>query len=247
MFWKSVLIFLFTGLFIRSLSAQNNFYTQSWKKVDSLLNKKGLTQSALETVTSIYNRAQKEKNNAQLIKALIYRIGLRASTEMNATDSAIASIESEIKRIPEPASSILRSIEAEMLWNYYSQNRWKLNDRTPTLHFNKKDISSWDAEDFFKKISELYLSSLTNFKLVQQTRLDAYDPILIKGNSRDLRPTLFDLLGHRALDFFKNDEIDLTRPSYNFELGDETVFADKNIFVSHRFSTQDSLSNHFKA
>src|SRR5882672_5735656 len=70
-------------IFSTSLSAQNglNNYDKSWKKTDSLINQKGLTQSALEEVNKIYTSAKKEKNNAQIIKALIYKLSLQQKKE----------------------------------------------------------------------------------------------------------------------------------------------------------------------
>ena len=64
---------------------------------------------------------------------------------------------------------------------------------------------------------------------------------------RTLRPTLFDLLAHRALDYFKSDERDLNKPAYAFEIDDPAVFADAATFTRHSFKTSDSSSRHHKA
>jgi len=83
-----------------------------------------------------------------------------------------------------------------------------------TKQFRKDDIATWTATDFHKKVSELYLLSIKNEKLLQQTKLKPFDEIILKGNVRHLRPTLFDLLTHRALEYFKNDERDIDKPAY---------------------------------
>ena len=77
--------------------------------------------------------------------------------------------------------------------------------------------------------------------------LEPFDAIILKGNVRNLRPTLFDLLAHRALDYFKNDERDITRPAYAFEINDPDAFAPVNEFISDNFITKDSSSLHQKA
>ena len=59
---------------------------------------------------------------------------------------------------------------------------------------------------------------------------------------RYLRPTLYDLLAHRALDYFRNDERDIHKPSYAFEISGPQAFAPAGTFVKHRFVTEDSLS-----
>jgi hypothetical protein len=226
--------------------AQMN-YTAEWKKVDSLIDKKGLPQSALAQVNLIYNRAGQEKNEPQQLKALIYRIRLREINQEDAGTMAIADMEKEIPATQQPVRSILQNLLAEMYWNYLQQHRYQLYNRTKTENFKKDSIASWDATDLHKKISELYLRSIKEEKLLQTTRLEAYEPLIIKGNMRSLRPTLFDLLAHRALEYFKTDERDLNRPAYAFEIDDPAAFADAAAFSRHPFTTTDSLSLHHKA
>ena len=120
-------------------------------------------------------------------------------------------------------------------------------DRTQTAKFNKTDIATWGAEDFHKKISALYLESLKDTRLLQQTKLDPFNAIIIKGNVRHLRPTLYDLLAHQALDYFENDERDIRKPAYAFEISQASAFDPAADFINRKFSTKDSLSLQHKA
>jgi uncharacterized protein YfaS (alpha-2-macroglobulin family) len=240
-----VLIFLFS--FIETtLFAQANDYSKQWKQVDDLT-KKGLTKSALDETIKIYETAKKVNNDPQIIKALLYRITLGRNLEENTNVKSIALVEKEIQSSKQPAASILNSILAEMYWNFLQQNRYKLYNRTKTIDFKKDDILTWGIEDFHKKIGELYRASIKEEKLLQHTKLDPLDAIIIKGNVRYLRPTLYDLLAHRALDYFKNDERDITRPAYAFEIKDEKSFATAKEFASHKFINKDSSSLHYYA
>ena len=236
-------------LFTYYLSAQQKMtnYTPLWNKVDSLTNQKGLTQSALEEVTKIYALAKKEKQDAQLIKALIYRANLHEMKEENAALTSIAATEDEIKTAGEPVLSLLHSILAEQYYSYFEQHRYQLYDRSNTISFKKDDIATWSADDFHKKISALYLASLKNEKQLQQTTLDAFEPVIIKGNTRLLRPTLFDLLAHRALDYFKNSERDISKPAYAFEIKDDAYFLPAAGFIKLSVTTRDSSSLYHKA
>ncbi|HWH62647.1 MAG TPA: MG2 domain-containing protein, partial [Ginsengibacter sp.] len=186
-------------------------------------------------------------NDVQVIKALLYKLTLQQNIEENASVKSIDSLEIEINSTKEPARSILESITAQLYWNYFQQNRYKLYQRTNTTNFTKADITTWTADDLNKKIGELYVSSLENEKLLQQTNLAYFDAILIKGNTRNLRPTLYDLLAHRALDYFKSDERDITKPAYAFEIKDDNAFAPASDFMLHTFITKDSSSLHHKA
>jgi hypothetical protein len=247
--FRNIAVFAFLSFPFINLCAQNKklTYTDKWKKIDSLITKKGLTQSALQEVSNIYISAKKEKNDAQVIKALLYRMNLQQAKQEDAEKNSINELDKEMKTVSDPAKSILTSILAESYWTYFQQNRWKFYDRTATVNFRKDDINTWGIDDFHKRISELYLSSVRNEKALKHTKLGDFDPIIIKGNVRYLRPTLFDLLTHRALEYFKNDERDITKPAYAFEIDDPVVFADKNVFAGYHFKTSDSSSLHFKA
>ncbi|MFI5188635.1 MAG: MG2 domain-containing protein, partial [Chitinophagales bacterium] len=235
---------LFFSLFLTvtsfaQLPAKN--YEKEWKQVDDLI-KKELPKSALEKVKSIYQYAKKDKQDAQAIKALIYMLGLEDNVSENSEAKFIADLEKEIGSLNEPAQSILNSLLAEIYGAYYQQHRYQLYERTNTQGFKKEDIATWTADDFHKKISELYLLSIKNSPVLKQTKLGAYDGIITKGNMRHLRPTLFDLLAHQALEYFKNDERDITRPAYAFEINDATAFDPAADFIHHKFVTKDSLS-----
>ena len=160
---------------------------------------------------------------------------------------SVAEIEKESIASKEPVSSILRSVLAEMYYSYYQQNRWRLYNRTRTDQFNKTDIGEWGVEDFHKKVGELYLQSIKEEKLLQQTKLAPFEAIIIKGNMRHLRPTPTDLLTHRALNYFENDERDIKKPAYAFEINLASAFDPAADFVTRKFPTKDSLSLQHKA
>ena len=62
---KSVLIIAVTLCCYKLLLAQPPFpYEKTWKKIDSLMQKKGLPKSALEEVNKLYAAAKKEKKDS---------------------------------------------------------------------------------------------------------------------------------------------------------------------------------------
>jgi hypothetical protein len=222
-------------------------YEKEWKNVDELISKKNLPKSALAEVKKIYALAKKEKQDAQIIKAVVYMVGLQRETREENESLAIKEIESEIATAKEPVASIFRSLLAGVYLNYFQQHRWQLYDRTETKQFRKDDIKTWTAADFHKKISELYLLSLRNEKTLQQTSLRSFNEIILQGNVRHLRPTLYDLLAHRALDYFKSDERDNDKPAYAFEIDKASAFDPAADFITKKIITKDSLSLKHKA
>lgn len=222
-------------------------YTREWKKIDELITKRNLPASALTEVKKIYALAKKEKQQAQVVKSVVYMIRLQRDVREDHIQQSIKEIEKEISASNEPVTSIFRSLLAEVFWSYYQQNRWKFFNRTETVSFKKDDPDTWTVSDFHRKISELFLESIKQERLLQQTRLQPYDAIIIKGNMRHLRPTLFDLLAHRALDYFENDERDIAKPAYAFEINTSSAFDPAAAFIRNNFSTRDSLSLKHKA
>src|SRR5436190_230028 len=242
------LITILSGLFILPVNGQQSIknYDKEWKKVEGFA-KKNLPKSALIEVKKIYELAKKEKQDAQLIKAVVYMIGLQQENREENETLSISEIEKEIVISKEPVTSIFNSLLAEIYWNYYQQHRWQFYNRTQTKDFKKSDITTWTAEDFHKKIGELYLQSIKDEKLLQQTRLEPYDAIIIQGNVRHLRPTSYDLLANRALSYFQNDERDIKKPAYAFEIDQSSAFDPAADFVTKKFITKDSLSLQHKA
>jgi uncharacterized protein YfaS (alpha-2-macroglobulin family) len=244
---KHIALFLSLFVTVMSASAQIKNYEADWKKVDALWQQQRLPKSALAEVNRIFAKAKKEKQEAQVIKALVYRSGLQQQIREANTQQSISEVEAEIKQHGGAAQAILQSMLAGLYWNYLQQNRWKFYDRTNTVSFKKEDISTWTPEDLHRRISELYLASLRNEKLLQQTSLAPYEAIISKGNVRHLRPTLYDLLAHRALEYFRNDERDISKPAYAFEVNQPQAFAPATRFAAFNFSTKDSLLLHHKA
>jgi uncharacterized protein YfaS (alpha-2-macroglobulin family) len=242
---KSFLIslFLMTAL---GVSAQRQ-YTKEWKRIDSLIEKTGLIKTALKEVNAIYSGAKKEGNDVQLIKSLVYRMQLNDQLSDSGRYENIALLEKEISSAKEPAKSILHSIAGSSYWGYLQMNRWQFYQRSNTKGYDSKDISTWSLEQLYHRITSHFDESISNIKSLQQLKLETFEPILIKGNVRYLRPTLFDLLAFRALDYYRNDERYVTKPVYAFEINDSAAFADATVFVKRNFKTNDSLSLHHRA
>ena len=221
-------------------------YDAKWAVVDSLANKAGLPQSALKEINGIYTLARQEHNDGQQIKALVYRIIEENATRENDDTTAIKELEAAYRSAAQPVRSILQSLTAGAYLHYFQLNRWKLYNRTATVNFVKTDIATWTTDDFHHTISTLYLESLQQEELLKRIPLEQYEPILIKGNVRYLRPTLFDLLAHEALNYFVSSETTLRQPANVFEIDDKVVFADAATFAAHSFFGGDTASTHYK-
>ncbi len=229
------------------MSQIRNDYAANWKKVEAF-EKKGLTKSALQEVLVIYNMAIKDGNDAQQIRSCMYQIKYRNMVEEDSRENNIFFVDTLIVKATGPAKNILQSMQAEMFWQYLQNNRWKFYDRTKLLEEKSKDITTWSIDKLYATIAAMYQASLQNDAVLKSARLEELDAIIIKGeNTRQLRPTLYDFLAHRALEFFMNDEDGVTKPAYQFKIDNAMAFAAAPDFVKASFTTKDNTSLQYKA
>ena len=240
---------LLTALLLISFIAmsQSPFnYDAAWKKVETAFSQ-GQPKTAAEEVEKIYTQAKREKNEAQQVKAIVYKSQAIEQVEEDSRMKNIQAFEKEIKMAAEPVKQILYSLTADLYKQYFENQRWKIYDRTATNDTDPANPETWSITDFAKRISDYYEKSLSNPTLLQKTQLDTYDPIITKGNMRHLRPTLYDLLAHKAMYYWANDEAEITKPAYAFELRDYASLAVSKIFIRYQFETKDTLSHTYKA
>lgn len=224
----------------------NNDYTKEWKEIENLEND-GLPKSALEKVNLIYQKAKKDKNTPQIVKSLIYRVKYTSQLEEDGMVLAIANIQEEIGTADFPEKPLLQSILAELYRTYLDNNYWQFSDRTNTQDFQTDDIRTWSIEQLTEAANNLYLTSVQDDRSLNIT-LDRLEAILNKGdNAKGLRPTLYDLLAHRAIDYFRDTRTYLTEPAYKFNIEQAEAFAPVAQFVQTSFETKDTSSTKWNA
>lgn len=220
-------------------------HPETWKVIDSL-DLQGLPQSALEVTKALYDTVKQENNWAQVIKTLIYLNKFMATSEEDWMQRSIARMETEIKVAPFPLRPILQSMVAEMYNRYLEDNYWKFSDRT-NLTFNNADISTWTIDQIAQTASEYYWKSIENKEELSGIDISDFDAITTINGKDTLRPTLFDFLGHRALDHFMNERSYLTQPGTKFYIKDKAAFWDAETFVNQEFNTSDTSSFKYQA
>ncbi len=230
-------------------SGSSESYSSYWNKVDSL-EKKGLNKSALETVMKIYAKSKAENNTSQLLKSVIHRMKFESHTEEDNIKKSISDLKDDCAKAHFPANAILHSMLAETYWNYYQQNRWKFMNRTETVDFKNDDISTWDLKKIFEQTVSEYRRSLDMQNKAMNIQVDIFDEVLAKGNTeeaRKFRPTLYDFLAHRAVDFFMNEESGLTQPANKYKIDAAWYLNDVDMFLNFVLLKEDSLNMKFNA
>lgn len=225
-----------------------NTFNQRWKRIDSLL-EKGLNTSAQKEVEQVLKQARTEQNTEEYIHALcVLRVTQNERDETSRLND-IKFFENELKQAQFPVKQLLHSMTAELYWTYYEENRWQIMNRTKGASaYSDEDIQTWSADVFYQKTYNHYQSSLAMNDEAKKYSLTKLQKILLAGeHTEKLRPTLYDFLIHRAFDFFRNDEIEITEPEYAFEIDDAKAFSAAATFCNARFKTSDTESPKYTA
>ena len=243
---KKIAIIFLALLFSSVLNAQN--FEKLWNDVQKF-ELENLPKSALKVVETIYIKAKKENNTTEYIKALIYKSKFALTLEEDAQLNIITNLNKEISETNFPTKNILESVLADLYLQYFQQNRWKFYNRTATEEkVDSTDFRTWDLQTIFKEIQLHYNNSLENSLEAQLTPLNKFDSLLnTEENSKNYRPTLYDFLAHRAIDFFKSEEQNIKRPAYKFEVDNPNLLKNNTVFTSEIIASKDSISNHIKA
>ena len=250
---KKFVIFLFIigatvslGLNIRqgnkaSLFSKKDSYSILWKRVDSC-EKKGLTESAAKIVEEIYSRAKADNNASQFVKSFIYKMKLAQYKEEFSQEKNINSLVNEVNATKFPIKPVLQSILADAYWQYYQANRWKFYNRSETINFNVEDIATYDLKTLIRAAVFNYEESLKDTIRLKQTKIDLFEEIVTPGAplTRLWRPTLYDFLAHRALDFFKNSEADISKAANQFHTNEIEYLQPFPQFLSFQTLKTDS-------
>ncbi|WP_158825660.1 alpha-2-macroglobulin family protein [Mucilaginibacter lacusdianchii] len=239
--------FIQKGLLIILLSCMCQFVSaQSYNnlafRIDSLANI-GRPKSALIEVDKLEQLARQNNNDAaQLVKVTLYRNRFQSYMQEDALATTINRLKTDIQKSNFPVKPVLQSLLAEVYWQCYKDNRWEISRRS-RLENSESDFTRWDIQTLLEHASQLYQSSLLSWQQEQQTSAQVFDAALIgdKG-TRYLRPTLYDLLLHRALDFYLSDEIDLPKTRNPFKINTPQFFTNSHTFANLTINTTDTAS-----
>lgn len=248
-------LFLFAFCHSEQKISQNKFellkssnYEEDWKKIHEL-EKKGLSKSILNELDHLMIKAEQEKNYPQIFKILAYKSNYLSKVSENELEVIFDMYEEKSASAEIPLKQMLHSALAEMYFWYYQQNRWKFADRSHVESPENESILSMDLKSIFEKTEWHYAKSLENPEILKQIDIDYLHEILsdtsVNKNTvynKKLRPTLFDLLSHRALDFYISGEREVLSPASIPEIDENDFQAFEEFIDIKRFRTVDSSS-----
>ncbi|MBP5469959.1 MAG: hypothetical protein J6Z11_12030, partial [Candidatus Riflebacteria bacterium] len=220
-----------------------------WKKVKEAEDK-GLPQTALKEIDPIYEKAIKEKDHAQALKAVCKKIIMEGVVQGNLPEEKIIRFEQAVAAADKELQPMLKVLLAKWYYHYYDRNSYKFNRRSTTSEdTDLKDFKTWDLPRLFAHISKLYDSVLENEEELSKIPISKFDDFLISGNQPvELRSNLFEFFVHDALEFYIDDEQSTIKPQVAFEIeADSPALGTIDEFINWKPETLDSDSCNYKA
>ena len=242
-----ILVFALLAAGLSDAQSKRNDYAEEWSKIEDLIGKR-LPASAEKMIAEVYAKAKLEDNVPQMVRAVIYRLNVRGLYNEDGFAEEVAQLEAAIAEASVPLKNILQSVTADFYWRYYSANRWKFNNRTPS-DVRGDDVRTWDLSAIVERCETLYAASVADVELLRTMPVADYEGMLSVRDSTTnvFRPTLWDLLAFRAVDFYGREESDIVRPARQFT-SDASVFVPATEFVRSDFgSTVDDDSFKLRA
>jgi uncharacterized protein YfaS (alpha-2-macroglobulin family) len=245
---KSIIITLsiLMGLFTNDQKVKDYDFEKAWKEVEKL-NNEGLPESALIKTEEIYEAAVSLGNQPQIVKSLIHIARNTINTDEKGIDKSLARFEKEINLQKSPVNRILASYHAELYQKYFDNHRWEVSQRTELDEKTGTDFRTWTTQQFLKTIEKWYLFSLENKKELEIS-IENYKDIAQKFDKEAtvFRPTLYEVLTDRALDFFNNYQNYSPENSSSFQVDREVYFAEAESFVKNTLPIDDQEALSYK-
>lgn len=246
---KKIIFILVLLLFApKAMAQEKNNYDILWATVQKQ-EREGLTKSALKTAETIATKAKAENKSPQIIKALLHISKYALILEEDAVLAIINDFKTEISQSSFPTKNVLESYLGNLYWQFFQQNRYQFYNRTQTeTKIDPVDFRTWDLTTLFYEINTHFAASLQNSTELQKITISDFDSILHQQKeSETYRPSLFDVLAHTALEFYKSDESSISRPADKFEINDPNTLCTGTDFIDLTIDDSDKTSLQSKA
>lgn len=239
---KKVLPLIFI-LMTQLIVAQEEGFEKQWQRMDSL-ELQGRISTASELSQKITAAARKEKDFANLIKARIFFYKFYQITNEDSNAFILADINKTLAQLPVPFKNVLQSYKASFLKQYYDQHRWSIQDRTRIDDPDPTDLETWSVAILRDSIRLTYEGSLESAATLGSTPTELIDELVLASPlGRKYRPSLYDLLAYRALEYFTDQSnFPKVRPEQEYAFTNEKLYAETEDFLKIDLKTATPTS-----
>ena len=235
------------GVIAMTDEAPTNAREQLWRQVKQA-QKEQRPQDAIAGLEKIYSLAIDDEDFPDAIRAICVECRVEGAIHQPEQPYAIRKLQKRLEELPEQTQPVIKAILADWFLSYYQANRWQFAQRSQTATEPSDDFETWDLQRLLSQIDELLTDGLADAEALKKIAVTDYAELIQEGQISDAhRPTMYDFLAHRAIQFYQMDE-QITRPQDNFELtADSPALADRDAFLNWEPETTDNDSALLKA
>ena len=195
-------------------------YTDRWHKIKKARQNEQY-KKAIRITQRLFRKANRQNNPQQEVKALRISHELRREIPSLEPDFVFKNL----KKLAKSDDFLSRSLGYAMLAERYDEAYQMVpslmidsNKNGPL--FDNPLITSWTRYKFRKAIHKAWEKALKPRDKLSQLYAGVFDEV-IKGDStlRDYRPSLFDLLAYKAVDYYQNGDGAYYTKAVNFQKG----------------------------
>lgn len=196
-----------------------------------------------------------EGNYSEVIAAILEWMNRVSGEEEYTADVVTESLKEMAVRLPEPARGLIHYILADFYYNYWKNNRWRINRRTSAPEA-EGGIASWDLNRLFGEALKYYDLAIAEENILKKTPIRDYDRILhyssIPKDISDQRafssrffPTLYDFLVFNAIKAFAGElSVSISQQPFIIDLPE--YYSDADVFVNLDITLPEDPSVEYK-
>jgi len=240
-------LILLSLLSLKNVQGQPSPYAKLWAEYNTLENQ-GKVKDARSVAEKIYKQATDQGVVPEKYKALIHIYKCRMIIEENSETNIVNDLQQAIANSNKAEEkALLQMLLADSYYSYYQGNTYKIVNRTISDE-EQPDFTYWDARQFNKQTTDLYLAALSQKDRLQQIPIKDVSAIVSgTGESSIQISTLYDLLANKATDFFSSQSIRLTEAKDAFTINQPELFSSAKTFTQYKIDTKDIYSSNYNA
>ena len=160
-------------------SGQNATYKQLWDQVKEA-DKKDHPKTVVEICDKILEKARKEGNQGQLLKAWFYRVDKKTDITPDTLYSSLRELETWARDEKDPVTKmVLHSCIASVYSNYVEGNSWEINGRTNIDGGeDTPDVEQWGSIKFIKTVLDNVNASLLDIEALRKADNSKFIPFV---------------------------------------------------------------------
>jgi hypothetical protein len=171
-------------------------------------------------------------------------------TDEGGLAGCVRELDAEIAVAPLTVRPMLRWFQARWLLTYYDQNRSNIRDRSAMAKPASDDIATWDRSRMLSEIDKCFQEALAEKESLRKVPVKTFREVLAKPGSLGdtLRPTLYDLIAHSAMEFLSDEEVTDQQSADDFKItADSPVFDGADAFLAWEPAPEANVSLKLRA